>query len=361
MTGAPQAASRVVRLPLEGVELIDAPGSVGRDEQDACVAALHEQRVHLLAVDADVGERAPEVVGAALVVAQTHGLPEHHFGIERFPVLREAVARHLRRVDEQVADPDAAFQLDGVAVDDARDLRFRLAARRAGARGGERERGDRYCFRHCPGPTSTNRAKSAHPGATSPGPGVILGDRAIWAGVVRPLQRGTLTVLGSETPCEKCPVPARSAPKPLTSARASVPVSPPHASTRQRSVDPGTSFAWSVSRRGKRVDFEVVATSRLPETNPSLSTRSKWSTEIEPSGAVQASGAAADGVPPESGFVIRGGAGMSISKVVVDGERLRATTVVAELGGQIVRIRNDRGTSDVNPTIEASAGAQPGA
>src|SRR3954464_4010325 len=179
-------------------------------------------------------------------------------------------------------------------------------------------------------------------------------------GVVRPLQRGTLTVLDSETPCEKFPVPARSAPKPLASARASVPVSPPHASTRQRSVDPGTSFAWSVSRRGKRVDFEVVATSRLPETNPSLSTRSKWSTEIEPSGAVQASGAAADGVPPESGFVISGGAGMSISKVVVDGERLRATTVVAELGGQIVWIRNESGTSDVNPTIESSAVAIPG-
>src|SRR3954464_15212687 len=267
MTGAPQAASRVVRLPLEGVELIDAPGSVGRDEEDARVAALHEQRVHLLPVDADVGERAPEVVGAALVVAQTHGLPEHHFGIERFPVLREAVARHLRRVDEQVADPDAAFQLDGVAVDDARDLRFGLAAWRAGACGGERERGDRYCFRHCPGPTSTNRAKSAHPGTTGDEPNERVSFWAtaqIWTGVVRPLQRGILTVLDSETPCEKFPVPPRSAPKPFASARASVPVSPPHASTRQRSVDPGTSFAWSVSRRGKRVDFEVVATSRLP-------------------------------------------------------------------------------------------------
>src|SRR4051812_29620308 len=185
MTGAPQAASRVIRLPLEAIELVDAPGSVGRDEQDACVAALHEQRVHLLPVDADVGERAPEVVGAALVVAQTHGLPEHHFGIERFPVLREAVARHLRRVDEQVADPDAAFQLDGVAVDDARDLRFGLAAWRAGACGGERERGDRYCFRHCPGPTSTNRAKSAHPGTTGDEPNERVSFWAtaqIWAG-----------------------------------------------------------------------------------------------------------------------------------------------------------------------------------
>src|SRR3954447_26947778 len=43
--------------------------------------------------------------------------------------------------------------------------------------------------------------------------GVILGNRAIWAGfdgVVTPLQRGILTVLDSETPCEKLPVPARS-------------------------------------------------------------------------------------------------------------------------------------------------------
>src|SRR3954467_3072172 len=170
MTGAPQPAPRVVRLALEGVELLDAPGSAGRDEEDARVTALHEQRVHLLAVDADIGERAPEVIVATLVVAQAHGLPEHHLGVERLPVLREAIARHLRRVDEQVADPDAAFQLDGVAVDDARDLRFGLAAWRAGACGGERERGDRYCFRHCPGPTSTNRAKSAHPGTTGDEP-----------------------------------------------------------------------------------------------------------------------------------------------------------------------------------------------
>src|SRR3954470_15657021 len=185
MTGAPQAASRLVRLALEGIELVDAPGSVGRDEEDARVAALNEERVHLPAVDADIGERAPEVIVATLVVAQAHDLPEHHLGVERFPALREAVARHLRRVDEQGADPDAAFQLDGVAVDDAHDLRFGLAARRAGACGGKRERGDGYCFRHCPGPTSTNRAKSAHPGATGDEPNERVSFWAtaqIWAG-----------------------------------------------------------------------------------------------------------------------------------------------------------------------------------
>src|SRR5438309_6157296 len=121
MAGAPEPAPRIPRLPFEGVELHDARGSVGWDEQHAGVAALDEQRAHLLAVDADEGERAPEVIGAPCVILQADRLSEHQGGIETLSVLCEAVARDLGRVDEQVADAHAALELDGIAVDDPSD------------------------------------------------------------------------------------------------------------------------------------------------------------------------------------------------------------------------------------------------
>src|SRR5438067_567344 len=174
----------------------------------------------------------------------------------------------------------------------------------------------------------------------------------------RRLQGEIVTELDAETPCEKFPVPARSAPKPLVSARASVPVRPPHASTRQTKLSPGTPFTPSAARFGKAVEVEVVARSRVREMKPLLSSRSKWSTEIEPSGAVQASGEAEDAGLPKAGLVITGGAGTSTSKTVVDGERRRgrrrATELVAELDRQVVEIRNDSLTSFVNPMIEST-------
>src|SRR3954464_15854049 len=58
---------------------------------------------------------------------------------------------------------------------------------------------------------------------------------------------------------------------------------------------------------------------------------------------------------------VTGGAGTSMSKVVVDGERRRATTVVAEaVVGQVAGTRNERGTSFVKPTVMSNVTAEPG-
>src|SRR3954469_23221412 len=100
--------------------------------------------------------------------------------------------------------------------------------------------------------------------------------------------------------------------------------------------------------------------SRVPEKTPFISTRSKCTTETEPAGAVHVSGAAEDVVPPDGGLVITGAAGTSISKVVVDGDRRRATTVVAEVPWQAIGIRNESGTSFVKPTTQSNVTAEPG-
>src|SRR4051812_10095769 len=168
----------------------------------------------------------------------------------------------------------------------------------------------------------------------------------------------TVTVLESDTPCERSTVPARSAPNPVAAANASVPVTPPHVSTCHSRADPGRTRAPSAVRSGKVIEVDAVATSRLPSTNPVLSLRSKWTTLTTPAGAVQVNGVATVAAAPD-GAVIWGGAGTSRSNAVLESERRRDTTLVLEAGRQVTGTRSARGTSMAKPRSIANAGGVP--